>query len=232
MDAGYLTAQEADAYLDMQIGSDSWFDTETIQALAGTVVTGLPADPSADVVGTGTDFNNELAPDDYFESDYQFAQILSIADATHLTLKETMKILSESPAFRLSAEQYARRKALYRKKLQALNTAYRQISLAVDLSSYTSTPQEVKDAQCLLAMHLFQRPANKHAENQANGIKRTRIGDMETEYAGRVSQFPIEVRDLLEPYLVSSAPVQLYRAPMNRGPVSDILEDDLGIPFL
>jgi hypothetical protein len=232
MDAGYLTAQEADAYLDMQIGSDSWFDTETIQALAGTVVTSLSADPSVAVVGTGTDFATDLAADDYFEADYQFAQILSVADATNLTLKEKLKILDSSPFYKLTAQQYARRKALYRKKLQALNTAYRQISLAVDLSSYTETPQAVKDAQCLLAMHLFQRPQNKHAENQANGIKRTRIGDMETEYAGRVSQFPLEVRDLLETYLVSSAPVQLYRAPMNRGPVEDILEDDLGIPFL
>lgn len=232
MEAGYLTAQEADAYLDMQIGSDSWFDTETIPALAGTVVTGLPADPSDAVVGTGTDFATDLAADDYIEADYQVAQVLSVTDATNLTLKEKLKVLTASPVYKLTAAQYARRKALYRKKLQALNTAYRQISLAVDLSDYTSTPQAVKDAQCLLAMQLFSRPQNKHAENQANGIKRTRIGDMETEYAGRVSQFPIEVRDLLEPYLLSSVPVQLYRTPMNRGPVTDILEDDLGIPLL
>lgn len=232
MNAGYVTIAESDSYLGLQLGSDPWFDSETIPPLSGSAISSLPADPSDLLVGIGTAFTTDFTVGDILEIDYQIATIAAITDDSNLQLSEKVLVLSASAIYKLTVDQAARRKALYRKKLQSLITAQRRMLQLIDISAETAVPQAVKDAQCAFALNLFIRPSNKHAENQANGIKSYQIGDMKYDYGGIMEPLLPEIKAMLDPWLLSNVPVKLYRQPMNPGPFLDGMGNEFSIPTI
>lgn len=230
MKVGFSTIQDADSFLDLEAGADDWFDADPPTPLAGSVLSPVPADNT--LIGTGTDFTTDLSVGAYVEADYQFSRVASIASATGLTLDDSISVEEAAEIYLHSPDEWESRKALAKKKIRALTSAYRRITEQCDLSDFEvvdGVPQvteAIMQASYLLALSILRQPSeSKHQINAANGVKREKIGDMEVEYTGgQAAEFDARVRRLLGSYYSTNKPLRMNRRPMDLGNPTEIVE--------
>ena len=216
----------ADAALLYFSGSTPWFDIEDPTPISGTAKTQSPdIGSSAIVIGTGTNFTTDIAVNDLIEIDYQYSRVLSVDSASQMTLEDVLLVSAASKIRKLNSIQYARRKALAKNKLIAMQTAKIEIGLAIDLPDIIG--QDLIDANCYRALEILKTGdvVNRHQFRHNNGIKREKVGDSEVEYFGRSQQFSTLIRQLLNPYLKSQI------GQMNRIPNAQIDPNYFGTPY-
>lgn len=213
---GFVTLEEADAYLEYEIGSDRWNENPAPVQSASRFRSSV--DPliieSEDLEGAST----LLAGQYVYLENYNAVKLVEILSTETVRLASEVSFTDFQFIQILEESQYKLLKDIEKKKTAALTSAYRLIQReCTDLPLPEENDDEnLKSAQILIANRLFEIPKSKLRDYYDQGVDSVSIGDVSYDLGRMPEIFPQAVRVYIEPYSKQYRPVRVGRAGMRR----------------